>query len=836
MNAGQFVGRVGLLAIGLGVGAAVFGSAQAWADEPSSESPSTATTVKASTQTGVSAGPAKRGRPMDRRGRAAQIGPAGIAGPERPLSAARVSSNQRPSTPAATASSTTAATGLFEAIESSNIATAAASDVKPPAEPIPAAAEAAPPTASVAEAGLPASSRRTADSSLQQPANTTAAATASASITGNPTVVWDDGVFVANAGVTSDLPLAYSVYRRPDAGGALGVGPFLPLTNFAANGDFNYLPYATALTDPNATESFKIMAFELTAFDQAIADLLGAPGPALVQQTLAVIHRIPIVGWLLSPLIGRSTIVDFTVNPYQLAAGRPSNFTYMMPSFDGTGISVNYFPAVDVANGTTPSAPTVLSGSGLAVPASTDPNNVFVQLLPSEQFGSLAPGIKPLRTGSFQSSSPDGPSYDSGGGYNVITWDPRGEYKSEGQLQIDNPFFEGRDVSSIISWLTGSTNPAQDQVLTDIAGDPLVAMTGGSYGGGIQFATVDPRIDAIVPQIAWNSMLSSLYPDGAFKTGFGTVLAGALAGIGARVNPEIYLGILTGVLTGYLTPTQQAVLGSVGPTSLLTKELAPTLQFQGIHDTLFLLQESVETGQTITEYTDTPYKLVWFCGGHGPCSIPNKPLGQGDLGIVQNLQWLDQYLAGDPLLPADAIPDFQWYDQLGMYYSSDLLPFEDGFNPLPSVTATGPGGFLGLGPLIGGSNPKTGLPLSLIAAGKAWNALNVAASPAVGSQIVGAPTLSFSYTGLGTSRTVYAQLVDDQTGLVLGNNSTPIPVVLDGRSRTVEIPMANIAYTAAGHPLTLQITSSALNYENFTTFGLIDISDIKLELPVHAIV
>ena len=52
-------------------------------------------------------------------------------------------------------------------------------------------------------------------------------------------------------------------------------------------------------------------------------------------------------------------------------------------------------------------------------------------------------------------------------------------------------------------------------------------MVGGSYGGGIQWVTaaVDHRVDAIVPMIAWNTLNSSLYKDGAFKSSWGTLLA-----------------------------------------------------------------------------------------------------------------------------------------------------------------------------------------------------------------------------------------------------------------------------------------------------------------------
>lgn len=663
------------------------------------------------------------------------------------------------------------------------------------------------------------------------------AAVGGGAITVDPSVTWEQGVLSGTLNATSDQPLSYSVVARPSGGGKLGGGPLLPLTNFGPNGEFTYVPYASTLSDPTQTETFTIMALQNSPLDQFVEHLLGPLGELLVPQVLAVVHRIPLIGDLLSPIIGAAKEVTFTVNPYTEAAGRPTAFTYKMPSFDGTLISVNYFPALNVADGSVESAPTVMAASGLACAANTDPSTRYGQLFPSQQFGSLTPGIAPLRSDSFTSTVPGVAPYDGGGGYNVITWDPRGEFASGGQLQIDNPFFEGRDVSAIISWLTSAANPAVSQVKTSLSGDPLVGMTGGSYGGGIQLTTVDPRIDAIVPEIAWNSLLGSLYPDNnQFKTGFGSILAAALAFTGARVNPAIYAGIITGVVTGYLTPSQQAVLGSVGPTTLLNVEHAATLLFQGIEDALFPLSQSVDNTQTILANPfGTPVKMVWFCGGHGTCNDPVNPK-QDARGIIDNLKWLDQYVAGSGT-PADEIPAFQWYDQNGDYWASPLLPFQAGFNQPAPYTGSGAGGILGLGPIIGGSGPwpLNDLPFSIANAGPAWNALNVALNPPTGSQIVGSPTVSFSYVGLGTSRTVYAQIVDKTTGLVLGNNVTPIPVVLDGRTRTVNMPIEDIAYTAAaGDSLVLQITSSAINYENFTTLGLISISDIAVDLPIHA--
>ena len=63
--------------------------------------------------------------------------------------------------------------------------------------------------------------------------------------------------------------------------------------------------------------------------------------------------------------------------------------------------------------------------------------------------------------------------------------------------------------------------------------------------------------------------------------------------------------------------------------------------------------------------------------------------------------------------------------------------------------------------------------LSAATAAPAKNALNLAVPVPGGTQIVGAPQLTFTYSGIGTSRSVYAQIVDDQTGLVLGNIDSP---------------------------------------------------------------
>ncbi len=901
MSAGTFVGRVGGLAVALGIGVAACGGAGiALADNGSGSGGDDSGNAAQSSRPGVAH--AARGGVSraagttaasggangigSRRGRAAA--PSAVVNTEAakadstvaeaidvPEAAPSVSVPvPAPSTPAAVAPITVAPAAVDPVAVDPVVAppvTAPAAVVAAPAaavsgvvtsvgsassDPLAALGNLLPAESPLSWALLAFSRRQplAAASTSQPAAQVTASSIFDNNITVNPTVVWGGtlkapygpvelpGVLTGavNAVSSKDLPMTYVVLRRPDAGGKIGGGPLLPLTNFyGPEGGFTYLPYSTTLTDSAKNEQFKIMAMELSKVDQFFAQLLGPAGNLVVTQVVAGLHRIPLVGDLLSPIIGQAKTVTFDVNPNTLAAERPTAFTYKVPSFDGTLISVNYFPASNVAKGLVDEAPTVLAASGLACAANTDPTTRYGQLFPANQFGSLTPGIAPLRDDYFKSTLPGGLEYNGGGGYNVLTWDPRGEFASGGQLQIDNPMFEGRDVSSIISWLTDSTNPAAKQVKT-AAGDPLIGMTGGSYGGGIQLTTVDPRIDAITPEIGWNSLLSSLNPDGVFKTGWGSILAAALAFTGARINPAIYQGIFTGALFGFLSPSSQAVLASVGPTTLLTKEQAPTMLFQGIHDTLFPLNQSVANGQTIqTSPADPALKLFWFCGGHGDCDIPSKPLEQDQYGLIQNLMWMDQYVAKSGTPATDKIKTFQWFDQKGLYYNSDLLPWDPSFNEGSYTVPTAKGGFLGIWPILGGSGPAPikDLPFSIVNAGEARNALNVIVTPPAGKQIVGAPEIGFTYSGFGTASAVYAQLVDQESGLVLSNIATPIPVTLDGQTHTVTMDMEDIAYTAEpGASLTLQITSSAINYEKFWSYGWVNISDIGLTLPQHTTV
>src|SRR5258708_4715380 len=97
-------------------------------------------------------------------------------------------------------------------------------------------------------------------------------------------------------------------------------------------------------------------------------------------------------------------------------------------------------------------------------------------------------------------------------GFAVLTWSARGFGASTGQVALDSPDYEVKDVEQLVSWLA-----RQPRVLLDHPGDPRVGIAGASYGGAIAMlaAAYDHRIDAIVPQITWNNLATALFPNAA---------------------------------------------------------------------------------------------------------------------------------------------------------------------------------------------------------------------------------------------------------------------------------------------------------------------------------
>jgi ABC-2 type transport system ATP-binding protein len=474
-------------------------------------------------------------------------------------------------------------------------------------------------------------------------------------------------------------------------------------------------------------------------------------------------------------------------------------------SFDGTQIHVNYFTAPGLKPGHR--APTVLLGPGWSSPGDTSTTD-------STDTSTGIPGVGTMLRA----------------GFNVVTWDPRGFGASGGTVESDSPKYEGRDVSAIITWLA-----KQPQAQLDGPNDPRVGMVGGSYGGGIQLvaAAIDPRIDAIVPDIAWNSLVTSLYKDQSVKQGWANILY-TLGKANGRLDPMIDQSYETGISGRPLTAAEVNFYASRGPGDLVKRIRIPTLLIQGTADNLFTLQEAV-TNYEILRRDGVPVKMLWFCGGHGVC-LTNP--GHTSLIDKDTIAWLDRYLKRERSVATG--PTFEWVDQNGTERTASDYPLAAGEPILARSSGTLPitqGG--GSGPVTPPSGASATATIAApITPAKASTAVDVTIpAPRTARLVVGAPQLTITYTGHGggengASTHVYAQVVDDATGKVLGNQITPVPITLDGSSHTLTEPLEIVSATQSpGETFTLQLTASTVAYQDQRATGAVSFSRIRIELP-----
>src|SRR5215213_1023857 len=125
-------------------------------------------------------------------------------------------------------------------------------------------------------------------------------------------------------------------------------------------------------------------------------------------------------------------------------------------------------------------------------------------------------------------------------GYAVLSYSGLGFGGSGCKITLDDPDWDGKAASQLVSYLGGKTGiaftdaahttpaPALDVVQLDakdhaghaVANDPRVGMVGGSYGGQVQYAAaaVDKRVDTIVPVITWSDLSYSLAPNNTSQT------------------------------------------------------------------------------------------------------------------------------------------------------------------------------------------------------------------------------------------------------------------------------------------------------------------------------
>jgi ABC-2 type transport system ATP-binding protein len=240
-------------------------------------------------------------------------------------------------------------------------------------------------------------------------------------------------------------------------------------------------------------------------------------------------------------------------------------------------------------------------------------------------------------------------------GYAVLTWSARGFGRSGGEIALNSPDYEVKDVRQLIDWLA-----RRPDVQLDRPGDPRVGIAGQSYGGAIALlaAAYDARIDAIAPQITWYDLADALFPDASGKGPQNGVFKKLWAGIfftggSSGGSPFAACGrFLPSLCAMYQKvaesgrPTAEAIttLRRSSPSSVAGRIRVPTLLVQGQADSLFPLDQADANARVIT---GAPVKVVWYQGGHDG--------GEPETGRLRELErdWFNRYLKSGAADPAD---------------------------------------------------------------------------------------------------------------------------------------------------------------------------------------
>ena len=302
-------------------------------------------------------------------------------------------------------------------------------------------------------------------------------------------------------------------------------------------------------------------------------------------------------------------------------------------------------------------------------------------------------------------------------GYGVLSYSGLGFGASACPITLDDPSYDGVAASQLVTYLGGGGGiaftdsmhavaaPRLNDIVHDArdhdgvarAHDPRVGMWGGSYGGEIQFAAadVDPRIDALNPQITWNDLSYSLGPNnatvpgdvtvsdpGATKLTWGLVFSsvGVVDGVQyASSDPERLVGcpnfapfvcpaLVTGGTTGYFQPSAIAAFRHASVESYVQNIKIPVLLDQGEDDTLFNLNEAVTTYKALRAQ-GTPVSMMWRLQGHSGGTPSAAGLAYENSRIQS---WFNHYLKGRT---SSTGPRFAYYrDWTGTFAQSNSYP------------------------------------------------------------------------------------------------------------------------------------------------------------------
>ena len=480
------------------------------------------------------------------------------------------------------------------------------------------------------------------------------------------------------------------------------------------------------------------------------------------------------------------------------ASAAPIYYDETVVSFDGTRLATTVF----VPAGATPnSLPFVLMTHGWAGQRVATPTGLVGQLLAS--------------------------------GYGVLTWDSRGFGASGGEVMLNSPDYEVKDVSAIITHLT-----IREQTVKKVNGDPVIGMAGGSYAGGIQLlaAAFDPRIDAIAPEITWHDLSESLAPNGVPKLYWTSLLlaAGAesscvnarngnpVGAVRAAISPINWA--TTGCQTSDLARYYAMVHGTNSvpaevrdallyrsPKTYMADINVPTLLIQGFPDTLFDVNQAVANFEGI-KANGAPAKLWLYDGGHAHPEGPALPNTQAALIAPTVVNWFDRHLKGDTTVDTGA--PVQYYAG-GAWRSATSWP-----DPASSANTFTAGGIpsLAQGPVAGGPFASFTLPL--------------AAGP---TTLAGPASVSFRASGNNVEGILFFALaVQNANGTTVANAQVqPVRFQLQPGSENTTLVQSDLVFVEAAVPensnLVLTISSTHRDYNGNRVPGFVNLQDVQVQ-------
>jgi len=322
-------------------------------------------------------------------------------------------------------------------------------------------------------------------------------------------------------------------------------------------------------------------------------------------------------------------------------------------------------------------------------------------------------------------------------GYATLTYSGLGFGGSGCQITLDTPAYDGEAASQLVSFLGGEngiaftdaahTHPVAglDDIIhdaTDHLGhhdmyDPRVGMIGGSYGGEVQFAaaSVDPRIDTIIPIITWNNLAYSLAPNDASLTpGVADYTPGVIkstwallftadglmdgfenaSGDTSRLLPcpnfatWVCPALAVSGSLGFPYPAEEADLEQASVSSYMSSIRIPTLLLQGENDTLFNLNEASANYEAL-QAQGTPVSMIWQSWGHsdstpapGEISL-SSPDPRTQYETLRIYLWLAHYLQGKSVPTGPAFAYFRDW----IHYTTNASPAYGTASSFPVGTA-----------------------------------------------------------------------------------------------------------------------------------------------------